>query len=200
MTKHNTLTEALAAFQAELPHIVKGNEADVRPKEGRAYKYNYADLTDVSQVVLPLLARQGLAFSAMPTMSDGMFVLAYALKHEGSDEVIGGLYPLPSTNAPAQALGSAITYARRYVLCAVTGVAPGGDDDDAAQAQTLSVDWSARARAARTVPDLKVVYDSALGAGALTAELDEEIAQYRIGLQQASREPLQRQTQEEAPK
>jgi ribosomal protein S20 len=48
-----------------------------------------------------------------------------------SGEKVSGEYPLPTGGSP-QALGSAITYARRYCLCAVTGVAADDDDDGAA--------------------------------------------------------------------
>ena len=116
------LASALAAFQLELPRLAKGNEADTG-----SYKYKYADLADVSSVVLPLLAKHGLSFSAKPTLDEGgRFVLEYVLRHT-TGESDGGAYPLPS-GSPQQ-IGSAITYARRYVLSAICGVAPDADDD-----------------------------------------------------------------------
>jgi hypothetical protein len=122
--KPDTLASALAAFQAELPRLGKGNTADAG-----TYKYKYADLADVSMVVLPLLGKHGLSFSAKPTLdATGKFVLEYALRHAGG-ESDGGVYPLP-TGRP-QEVGSAITYARRYALSAMTGIAPDGDDDGA---------------------------------------------------------------------
>lgn len=125
------LAAALAAFQAELPRIGKGNTADTGQ-----YTYRYADLADVSQAAMPLLGRHGLSFSSLPTFApDGRFALRYEL-HHASGASIGGWYPLPDpTTTKPQAVGSAITYARRYTLCAVTGIAPDSDDDDARQAQ-----------------------------------------------------------------
>ena len=41
---------------------------------------------------------------------------------------------LPAAERNPQSIGGAITYARRYALCAVLGLAPAEDDDDAAQA------------------------------------------------------------------
>ena len=123
------LASALAAFQLELPTIAKDNMAKVEGKEGRqGYTYRYADLAEISSVVLPLLAKHGLSFASKPTIDESnRFVLEYALRHV-SGEADTGRYLLP--NAAPQQVGSAITYARRYVLCAITGVAPGGDDDD----------------------------------------------------------------------
>ncbi len=130
-----TLFAALAAFQAELPGIGKGNTASVRSDKGN-YSYKYADLADVSAAVLPRLGALGLAFTARPTLLDGQFVLAYSLVHVSGDRE-DGIYMLPSSGTPQQ-IGSAITYARRYCLCAAVGVAPAEDDDDAAAAQTVT--------------------------------------------------------------
>lgn len=131
------LAGALAAFQVDLPRVGKDNTASVRSDKG-SYTYRYADLADLSPLVLPLLAKHGLAWSTRPTLTDdGRFVLRYALSHV-SGESEGGDYPLPNPTSSPQVLGSAITYARRYALCAMTGVAPGDDDDDAAAAQKKS--------------------------------------------------------------
>jgi hypothetical protein len=131
------LNKALAAFQSRLPRIGKGETGTVsgKTKDGRAYSYTYkyADLSDISPIVMELLGAEGLAWSCRPTMLDGRFVLAYDLRHQ-SGQQIGGIYPLVGAGGP-QDLGKEITYARRYALCAVTGIAPGDDDDDGAAAQ-----------------------------------------------------------------
>ena len=129
MSKHESLVAALVAVQGKLPTIAKTNQV----KAG-AMNYSYADLTQVSEAMLPLLSAHGLAFVTMPTFTEsGASALHYKLLHE-SGGFVEGWYPLPSNVRP-QEFGSAITYARRYALCAVTGVAPGGDDDDAQRVQ-----------------------------------------------------------------
>lgn len=131
MTKHENLAAALAAFQVELPAVHKAASGQVRGNPN----YKYADLADINREVLPALGRQGLSFSAKPTLNEaGVFVLAYVLRHEsGQDD--RGEFPLPAEGT-AQEVGSAITYARRYALSAVTGIAPDEDDDGAAASQT----------------------------------------------------------------
>jgi hypothetical protein len=129
------LYAALAAFQAELPSIGADNRATVtgQTKDGRptSYSYNYANLGDIAPLVMPLLAKHGLAFTSKPTVVDGTFLLIYKLTHSSGEED-GGVYPLPDPmRTDPQKLGGAITYARRYTLCAMTGIAPGKDDDDA---------------------------------------------------------------------
>jgi hypothetical protein len=128
------LNKALAKLQGQLPHIAKGETAEVKHKDtGKVlYTYNYADLHGVSAAVLPLMSALGLAFAARPTINEaGQFVLAYSLLHE-SGESLDGEYLLPDpARFKQQDIGGVITYARRYCLCAVTGVAPAEDDDDA---------------------------------------------------------------------
>lgn len=165
MTEHATLAAALAAFQAELPTIKKTKTAKVKTKDGGQFSYGYAGLAEVSATVMPLLGKHGLSFTAKPTVVDGKFVLAYRLLHASGD-ADEGVYPLSSGSAQEQ--GSAITYARRYALCSVTGVAAEEDDDGAAakagwdqdreQDQLLNADgFSDEIRLAKTGDDLTTV-------------------------------------------
>lgn len=128
-TEYLSLAAALAAFQRALPTVEKGAKGQVRGNPN----YKYADLADLNGVVLPELGSFGLSFSCKPTLNAaGRFVLAYTLRHESGGEDAGE-YPLPDDVSP-QDMGSAQSYARRYVLQAMTGVAPVGQDDDGAAA------------------------------------------------------------------
>ena len=140
----DNLASALAAFQAELPAVKKTKTAVVKTKTGGEYRYAYADLADVSAAVLPLLGKHGLSFSTRPMLSNDRFVLAYTLLHQSGD-FLAGEYPLPASGS-AQELGSAITYARRYALCSIVGVAAEEDDDGVAATTRTDVaerqaDW-----------------------------------------------------------
>lgn len=157
MTDKPNLTAALAAVQAELPRIAKGETAEVETRTGRKYTYSYADLADVSQVILPLLGKNDLAWITKPTFNEaGKFVLVYKLRHVSGEEEVGE-YPLP-TGTP-QEIGSAITYARRYCLCSVTGVAPDSDDDDAAAASHRRGNEWDNARPAQPSPKARELTD-----------------------------------------
>jgi ERF superfamily len=135
MTETATLAAALAELQTKLPRIGKDKTARVTSQRtGKTHTYDYVNLATVSHAILPLLGGLGLSFTSRPTLTeDGQFVLAYSLMH-ASGERENGTYPLPGSGTP-QEIGSAITYARRYSLCAVTGVAPDEDDDDAQAAE-----------------------------------------------------------------
>jgi hypothetical protein len=122
-----SLAEALITLQASLPHITKASTGQAGNRETK-----YANLSTITDAVFPVLASLGLYWTCAPTMLDGSFVLHYTLMHGPTGAGIDGNYPLP--NATPQSIGGAITYARRYALCAVLGLAPAEDDDDAAAA------------------------------------------------------------------
>lgn len=127
--RNGNLATALARVQAELPRVSKDKTAEVKNKEGKLqYTYRYADLADVSAQIMPLLGKHGLAFTSFPTINGaGRFVLSYTLMHASGEER-SGEYPLPDSSSPQQ-IGGWITYARRYALGAVTGVATEEDTD-----------------------------------------------------------------------
>lgn len=137
----SNLAEALSSLQRDLVPVARDTDVTVKTDKG-SYSYSFADLAAITRMLYPLLGKLGLSFTAAPTMNErGQFVLRYKLLHD-SGEFISGEYPLPTDVKSPQAMGSAITYARRYCLCAVTGVVT--DDDDGAAAQHAAREQSAQ--------------------------------------------------------
>jgi len=122
-----TLAAALITLQASLPRITKDSTGQAGNRETK-----YANLSTITDAVFPRLAGLGLYWICQPTLQENgeRFVLRYRLTHAATGESVGGEYPLPVGNPQTQ--GGSITYARRYALCAVLGLAPAEDDDDAA--------------------------------------------------------------------
>jgi hypothetical protein len=122
-----SLDEALLILQADPPVLVKDKKGQVGNQ-----KTKYADLVQVNAVVLSRLNALGCVYTTKPTLrpDDPKFVLRYSLKHVASGTEDSGEYPLKLSENPMQ-MGSAITYARRYVLLAITGIAAEDEDDDA---------------------------------------------------------------------
>jgi hypothetical protein len=143
-----TLAAALAELQTRLPTVQKTETANAG-----TYSYKYAGLPSITSALMPLLGAVGLSFTARPTFVDDRFVLVYKLLHE-SGELEEGFYPLPPPTALPQSIGSAITYARRYALCALTGLAAEDDDDGRmAQAEQKPERQQRRARRAPEPPE-----------------------------------------------
>jgi hypothetical protein len=126
------INKALSELQQNLPQITKDLVGKVKTERAQ-YSYSYADLAQISRELLPLLGKHGLSFTARTAVAEGRFMVVYELRHV-SGETIPGQWPLPERASP-QEIGSAITYARRYGLCAVTGLAPDDEDHDAIVAE-----------------------------------------------------------------
>lgn len=123
------LAAALARFQKAMPLVAKTKTAQVRSEKG-SYSYTYAGLAEVSAVAAPLLADHGLAFSCVPTVDEhGHILLSGVLMHESGEQLAGSL---PISGGTPQQVGSALTYARRYLLGCMTGIVTDDDDDGAA--------------------------------------------------------------------
>jgi ERF superfamily len=118
-----SLDHALLLLQSDPPVLTKSKAGQVGNQ-----KTKYADLVEVNKVVLAALNQLGVIWKCLPTMAGERFVLRYTLTHVPSGEYQTGDYPL-NLSEP-QKMGSAITYARRYALLAVTGIAAEDEDDD----------------------------------------------------------------------
>lgn len=136
------LAASLATAQGELKNVEKGK---INPH----FKSRYADIADGLDVVRPVFSKHGLSVvQATDYMPDtGVFVLVTRIIHK-SGEWIESTYPLP-TNGKPQDVGSALTYARRYALFSLAGVAGTDEDDDGNDAQNTT---QARKPAARPAP------------------------------------------------
>lgn len=92
------------------------------------FKSRYADLAEIRDTVNPVLTDNGLAVIQFTTFDLDGFALVTRLLHE-SGEYIDSTYPLPGNVDKPQQMGSAITYARRYMLAAMCGITAEEDDD-----------------------------------------------------------------------
>lgn len=121
---------ALAAFQAEVPVVPKKQTAKIETQGGRNYSYTYADLASIAPVVMPLLAKHGLAFTCLPRPGTDALppLLVGVLVHTSGQRVSG---ELPISGRTPQEIGSSLTYGRRYLLGCLTGVVTDDDDDGA---------------------------------------------------------------------
>lgn len=123
------LATALAAFQGEMPKVAKNKSANIPGKNGgTGFKYSYADLADVTEAAMPLLSKHGLSFTCVPDENERGFILRGILMHSSGETLEGNL---PLRGNGNQELGSALTYMRRYLLGAMTGIVTDDDEDGA---------------------------------------------------------------------
>jgi hypothetical protein len=107
-------------------------EAPTLPKDATNphYKSKYTPLDTIVERIGPILNKHGLVWSTLPGRDEhGDPALTYRLSHAPTGEVLEGTMPLLLSKQDAQGQGSAITYARRYALCAVLNLVADDDDD-----------------------------------------------------------------------
>jgi hypothetical protein len=120
--------KAFVAAQGDLPDITKDKTVTVKTKTGQSFKYSYADLPTIVAKIRPVLAKNGLAVAQDVEIQDGRVVVTTRIYHTSGHMETFGPVVLNGGN-DAQAAGSAITYARRYALCAALNIAADEDDD-----------------------------------------------------------------------
>lgn len=146
--------KALAGFQQEVPVIHKATAG---------YNYSYADLPAILEVINPLLKKHGLGFT-QPIIGKKIKTIIF---HVESGEVIESETDLPietlvytkvtTTKAgvtteknvipgfeamnTAQAIGSLITYFRRYSLASTLGLVTDKDTDGTAHSETNNTNF-----------------------------------------------------------
>lgn len=174
-----------APFAKAFVAAQKATEAVKKAATNPAFKSKYADLSAVVEAVIPALNSHGIGVMQFPSSDGETISVTTVFLHESGSSVSGTLALRPS-KSDAQGAGSAITYARRYSLLAMTGAAP-EDDDGAAASGPASRPEAKRVeppkptlaeraerlrttlRGVKTMAELRKAYD--LGAG-LCADLD----------------------------
>ncbi|MBW4617519.1 MAG: ERF family protein [Desmonostoc vinosum HA7617-LM4] len=124
-------------MQKLIPALIKA-KAEFQPihkdRINPHFKHKYATLDAVLDAVTPALGKYGLAVIQTTSITEAKTVLQTHLYHE-SGESIASTYPLPEIS-DSQKFGAALTYARRYAVCAILSVTA-DEDDDAQNTVTL---------------------------------------------------------------
>ena len=127
MPSHKTLVAALVAAQANMGKALKQS---TNPH----FRSKYADIASVMDATLPALNAEGIAVMQPSITEDGQHYVATIFLHADSGELLDCKVPLIIDKNNMQGYGSAHTYARRYGLLAMAGIAPEDDDGNAAAA------------------------------------------------------------------
>jgi ERF superfamily len=121
---------AMVKVQADIKHAIKDS---TNPH----FKSAYADLQAVTEACRPALVKHGFSVMHGVDSGDGSTVTVTARVLHQSGEWVESSLTLRPTKADPQGIGSAITYARRYTLAAIVGVATEDDDGNAASVPTV---------------------------------------------------------------
>jgi hypothetical protein len=130
--KHGNIATALASAQMQMGKATKDVENPAFKRDGKAMKY--ADLSSVMDACMPALNANGIAVIQPTTDDDTGRYVKTVLIHGDSGETLECRVPLIVSKNDMQGYGSAVTYARRYGLMSMAGIAPEDDDGNAAAA------------------------------------------------------------------
>lgn len=121
-SSHSTVEQAMLAAQRNMSNAKKDTNNPF-------FKSKYADLNSIREAVLPALMEQDILMTQPEVIIDGRHYVRTLLTHVPSGtEIHSDVEILMTQQNNPQALGSAITYARRYGLQSLCGI--GADDDD----------------------------------------------------------------------
>lgn len=122
---HGNIASALADAQGKMDKARKS-------ANNLHFKTKYADLASVMDACLPALSAVGIAVIQPPGENEAGRYVETVLTHGPSGERMTCRVPLIVQKNDMQGYGSAVTYARRYGLMAMAGIAPEDDDGNAA--------------------------------------------------------------------
>ena len=116
------IAAALCKFQSECP-------APKKIAENPHFKSKYSPLEEIISTIKPHLSKNGLSFFQSTTTEGENICVTTLILHTSGEFIESEPLKLPMGKVTAQNAGSAVTYARRYSLCAALGIAAEDDDD-----------------------------------------------------------------------
>lgn len=178
------LAEAYTKAYAEIQNVVKNSH---NPHFGS----NYADLSAVIDTVKPVFEKYGLAVYQAPgklveLVGGGLAISVVSVLMHTSGAMLSAETQVPlGPKATAQAAGGAITYARRYALAAIAGIAQVDDDGNAASERPAR-----RTASAAGSEDIRAAIEAATSLGAEGSTTAGELESLRSSVTESGDESL----------
>jgi len=155
--------ESFALFKKEAPRLEKSKEVNFGANKP-AYKYTPLDV--IANTLGPILAKHGLSYNWRQESSKESISVTCVLRHTQGHSIENTLSaqsdPSGSKNA-IQAIGSAVSYLRRYTLLGVLGMATSDEDTDRIT-MSNAADFIANMECATTLEELGRRYKEAVAA------------------------------------
>lgn len=134
--------QAFSAMQQELPVITERGAIRI----GTGKPQMYALWEDINEAIKPALAKHGFGLSFRTGQTENKIIVTGVLSHaEGHSEETTMHLPLDTSGSKnnVQAVGSSISYGKRYTAAALLNLTSRGEDDDGIKAgagETVSSD------------------------------------------------------------
>lgn len=125
--KTDAIVNKLLCVQAEIKNPIK---TELNPH----FKSKYANLEQVLEIVLPLFSKHGILLTQGPSILEGQPTLITRFSNT-IDQWIESEMLLLTPKGNMQDLCGAVTYSRRYSLCAMLGIEQEDDDGNSTHAK-----------------------------------------------------------------
>jgi len=150
----------LAAMQVELPRVIESK---------KAHNSSYAPLEDINDTIRPAMQKWGFAVTFRVTQPGGAIQVETILSHKAGHHINTVITLPPDTSGSkngTQAVGSSISYGKRYGISALLNISTGDDTDGYAagrkdtqtnsptELSSKALDWVAMLEEQRTEKDL----------------------------------------------
>ena len=148
-----------AAYDAKNPH----------------FKSKYSTLSSVLGAILPALNRHGLSLMQHPTFDGDLVSLTTVVTHSSGQWMRSTMSMPIGKRRDAHAMGSCISYLRRYSASSISGLMQGDDDGNAAVGRAVPVQAQPARVAAPPAPEVTLadVEQACLDVDLTLAELDQ---------------------------
>jgi hypothetical protein len=120
------LADALAKAQAKI-------EGASKDSKNPHFNSRYADLASIVAACRAPLAEFGIAVLQSPSADGNLVRMTTVLLHSSGEWMESDALQVQAADARPQAIGSCLTYLRRYQLAAMVGIAPEDDDAEAGE-------------------------------------------------------------------
>jgi len=152
--KKITLSQAMLDFRVNIDSVTKDS---VNPH----WKNGYASYNAVQEAITPTLDMLGIVVIQAPMILDGIDVLNTRIyMADNTSEMIVSNIRLLLPKSDMQQLGGAITYARRYALVCLFGLAVEDDDGEQASEHPSIPTWSNANQRNDIIADVQLYVDN----------------------------------------
>lgn len=133
-SRREAFQAAFAEMAPQMPQVER-NGIVVLMKDGRELgRYRYAKWEDMDTIIRPVMHKHGFSLSFSQRIDQGKQVLVGTLMHSGGHAITSERPVIPDPGpgrSAAQAEGSGLSYAKRYVAEGLLNIVRKGVDNDA---------------------------------------------------------------------
>lgn len=154
---------SFAAFKAEAPKLEKNKSASFTAG-GKQVAYDWCSLDYIADTLGPILAKHNLSYNWKQDAAEGVITVTCILRHKDGHSIentLCGTADDTGAKNKLQAIGSTVSYLRRYTLLGTLGMAAADEDTDG-MVMDNAQDFLLNIKAAADTVELKRAHTEAM--------------------------------------